>query len=63
MPSFSTRRVVIWTIVVLLVSCRYWKTLVESLDGSLYKAVLIVVLAWTCGCIDVNEMVGQPHED
>jgi RsiW-degrading membrane proteinase PrsW (M82 family) len=63
-PSLSRRRrVVIWTCIVVLLTFIYWNALVNSLNGSIVKAGLVVVFAWTVGSIDVNEMVGQPHDD
>lgn len=35
------------------------------MDGSYFKASLVVVLAVTCGCVDLNGLSGQPgaHDD
>lgn len=41
----------------------YWNDLLSSLDGSLFKAVLIVMCAYAGTLIDLNDLSGQPHED
>lgn len=42
----------------------YWESLVESLEGSIFKAGLIVLMAWVCGAfVDLNDMSGQPDDD
>jgi hypothetical protein len=49
--------------VVAFLTFRCWNDLVQSLDGSAFKATLVILLAWACGSIDVHDMVGQPHDD
>jgi hypothetical protein len=60
----TTLRFAACTLLMVPLTYYYWEPLVESLDGSKPLAVLIVLLAWACGSIDLNEhMVGQPHTD
>jgi hypothetical protein len=61
--SCCSRRAVLWTLVVAFLTFRFWNELVQSLDGSAFKATLVILLAWACGSIDVHDMVGQPHDD
>jgi hypothetical protein len=57
-------RFVACTLLMIPLTYYFWEQLVESLDGSKPLAGLIVLLAWACGSIDLNEhMVGQPHAD
>lgn len=56
-----TRRALIWTFIVVPVAWYYWNQLVSSLDGNLWLASLVVGMAWICGCVDMNEMTGQPE--
>jgi hypothetical protein len=58
-----SRRAVLWTLVVAFLAFRFWNDLVQSLGGSTFQATLVILLAWACGSIDVNDMVGQPHDD
>jgi hypothetical protein len=61
-----TQRALLWTCLVLPVSCLYWSRLVESLEGNTWLASLVVLMAWICGCVDMNELTGQPegeHDD
>jgi hypothetical protein len=60
--SFFSRREIMATVTVLPLSYWYWGRLVESLEGSTFKAVLIVLCAWVGMAVDLNEhMVGQPE--
>ena len=60
--SFFGRRDVIATLTVVPLTYLYWNDLVESLDGNVYIASLIVVGGWFGIAIDLNEhMVGQPE--
>ena len=40
----------------------FWNDLLESLDGSTFKASLVVLLAVFCGCVDMNGLTDQPHD-
>jgi hypothetical protein len=57
------RRAFIWSAIVFTLSLYYWSRLVESLDGNILYAVLVVMIAWICGCVDMNELTGQPEAE
>jgi hypothetical protein len=57
-----TRRAVIWTLIVLPLAMFYWSSLVDSLEGNRVIAILLITMAWFCGCVDINDMVGQPEQ-
>ena len=62
MSKFLGQRPVIATLTVVVLSYFYWNALVESLHGSLSKAVFVVICAWVAMAVDLNEhMVGQPE--
>jgi len=62
--SFLGQREVIATLTVVPAVYFYWKDLVESLEGNVFVACLIVVGAWFGIAIDLNEhMTGQPESD
>mmetsp|Transcript_31570 Transcript_31570/g.52121 ORF Transcript_31570/g.52121 Transcript_31570/m.52121 type:complete len:83 (-) Transcript_31570:838-1086(-) len=61
--TMLTRRAIIWTSIVVPVALYYWPQLVNSLEGSTPIAGLIVLMAWICGCVDLNEMTGQPDDE
>lgn len=58
-----TSRALIWTCLVVPVSIYYWDRLLASLEGSKALAALVVGMAWICGCVDVNDMTGQPEDE
>jgi hypothetical protein len=54
-------RILLATCIVIPVSYWYWSSLLESLDGSTWKAWLVVGLAWVFLQVDNADMVGQPE--
>ena len=58
-----TYRVVLTLIIVPALSSNYWGALLESLDGSTLKAILIVLLVMACGVTDLTALSGQPEGD
>mmetsp|Transcript_30746 Transcript_30746/g.29621 ORF Transcript_30746/g.29621 Transcript_30746/m.29621 type:complete len:83 (+) Transcript_30746:13-261(+) len=60
--GLSTRTCLAVFVVTPIVWCQ-WDNLLRSLDGSYFKAILIVICAYGGTLIDLNDMVGQPHED
>ena len=59
--DFFSRREVLATLTMVPIIYFYWEALVESLDGSTFKAVLIVAFFWMGIAIDVSQhMTGQP---
>ena len=56
-----TRRAIGWTCFLIPCSVYFWNALVDSLDGSIWQACLIVLLAWVCGCTDINDLTSQPE--
>ena len=62
--NYSTNtRIALAVFVVTPLVYLYWGDLLSSLDGSLSKAVLIVICAYGGTLIDLNDLSGQPHED
>jgi hypothetical protein len=59
----SRRRAIVWTIVTAMVTYSYWESLLLSLHGSTSTAIVVVLMAWVCGCVDMNDLTGQPHDD
>jgi RsiW-degrading membrane proteinase PrsW (M82 family) len=63
MVSQQQRRAVVWTILTAILTFYYWDQLLISLNGSTFTAILVVLMAWVCGCVDMNDLTGQPHDD
>lgn len=63
MTMFVSRRAIGWTCVMIPCTVYYWNDLVVSLEGSKWQAALIVLMAWICGCTDINHLTGQPEGD
>lgn len=62
--SFLQRREILATLTVAPLSYWYWTNLLESLDGNICVALLIIVGGWFSIAIDLNEhMIGQPEGD
>jgi hypothetical protein len=59
----SHTRAVIWTLLTFVLTYVYWDSLLTSLHGSKFTAVLVVLMAWVCGCVNLNDLTGQPHDD
>ena len=56
-----TRRALLWTCIMVPTSIYHWPQLVISLEGSQWIASLVVLIVWVAGCVDMNEMTGQPE--
>jgi hypothetical protein len=57
------KKALIWTTIVITLSSYYWSKLLESLKGNKLHAVLVILIAWICGCVDINELTGQPEAE
>lgn len=54
----------VYVIGVILLSHYYlWDRLLDSLEGSVFKAGLIVSCMVVFGLVNVNDLVGQPEKD
>jgi len=64
MSSTLSRNRLLVTTCIIIPSCWYYfPTLVSQMEGSIFKASLIVGLAITLGILDLNDMSGQPEDD
>ena len=61
LSDFFSRREVLATLTMVPAVYFYWEALVESLEGSTFKAVLIVAFFWLGIAVDISQhMTGQP---
>lgn len=64
LSSFLNSRPVFATLIVGPAVYFYWESLLESLEGSVFKATMIVAFFWFGIAADVQKnMVGQPGGD